>query len=51
MQTLSGEGWRLDYVIKNGKLVGMKFAGRGKYMKSALGTLDKKLKENQKECI
>lgn len=51
MQTLSGEGWRLDYIIKDGKLVGMKFAGRGKYMKGAISTLDQKLKEYQKGRI
>ena len=47
-ETLSGEGWRLDYIIKGGKITALKFAGRCKFMKGAISTLDNKLKEG---CI
>ena len=39
METIFGEGWRLGYIIENGKLVGMKFSGQGKYMKEAFSKL------------
>lgn len=39
METIFGEGWRMDYVIENGKLVGMKYSGTAKNMKEAFNKL------------
>ena len=47
METIFGEGWRVNYITKDGKLVGMKYHGPAKHMKGAIDTLYKKLKEYQ----
>ena len=51
METIFGEGWSMDYIIENGKLVGMKYHGTGKHMKEAFKKLDEKVSEVKKEMI
>ena len=40
MQTISGEGWSMDYIMKNGKLAAMKYHGTAKDMKTAMTALN-----------
>ena len=44
METIFGEGWRLEYIIENGKLVGMKYSGTAKNMKGAFNKLKEMIK-------
>ena len=39
MQTIVGTEWTLDYIIQNGKLIGMKYNGKAKNMKEAIDRL------------
>ena len=47
METIIGEGWSMDYIIKSGKLVGVKYHGTSKHMKEAFGKVQGKVLEAQ----
>lgn len=46
MNIIVGNGWTLGYVVKGGKLRGMKFNGKAKDMKTAMATLERELTSN-----